>query len=174
MADLIRAFHHGFFIECELQAIADLSRFLTKLAQLDEVTEFSASVSPPNPLFGIFWQPLKEYVEQRRLKRLTIKEKSKPETGIATTTPEIARRIEGGDVEAAAPAPIGDAAILMAADGYGKAEVTGKRGAQTVVVKTAQNAVQIKLDVAVTVPELAAAVVREVVRINATRNLKHK
>ena len=71
------------------------------------------------------------------------------------------------------PAPIGDAAVLMAADGYGTAEVIGRRGSETVVVKTTENAIQLKLDAEVTASELAAAVVREVVRLRSTRKLKH-
>jgi len=173
LAELIVQYYRNFFVECELLPVADLTRFLTKLAQLEEVTELKARVTPPNPLFGIFWQDLKEYLENRRLRKLTIGETSKQGVSLPTTAPEIARRIEAGSVGDAAPAPIGDAAILMAADGYGTAEVTGRRGTETVVVKTTENAIQLKLEADVSPSELAAAVVREVVRIRSTRKLKH-
>jgi hypothetical protein len=173
LAGLIVRYHQNFFVECELLPVADLTRFLTKLAQLEEVTELKARVTPPNPLFGIFWQDLKMYLETRRLQRLKISEVSKHGASLPSTAPEIARRIEAKSVGNESPAPMGDAAILMAADGYGTAEVTGRRGADTVVVKTTENSIQLKLDADVTPPELAVAVVREVVRINSTRDLRH-
>lgn len=121
----------------------------------------------------MFWQDLKEYLEKRRLRKLSIGEMAKPGVSLPTTAPEIARRIEAGAVGNAAPVPIGDAAILMAADGYGTAEVTGRRGAETVVVKTTENAIQLKLEADVSPSELAVAVIREVVRLRSTRKLKH-
>jgi hypothetical protein len=173
LAELIVRYYQNFFVECELLPVADLTRFLTKLAQLEEVTELKARVTPPNPLFGVFWQDLKEYLEKRRLRKLTIGEASKQGVSLPTTAPEIARRIEADSVGNASPAPIGDAAILMAADGYGTAEVTGRRGTETVVVKTTENAIQLKLEADVSPSELAAAVIREVVRLRSTRKLKH-
>ena len=173
LAELIVRYYQNFFVECELLPVADLTRFLTKLAQLEEVTELKARVTPPNPLFGVFWQDLKEYIEKRRLRKLTIGEASKQGVSLPTTAPEIARRIEADSVGNASPAPIGDAAILMAADGYGTAEVTGRRGTETVVVKTTENAIQLKLEADVSPSELAAAVIREVVRLRSTRKLKH-
>lgn len=173
ISDLIVRYHQNFFVECELLPVADLTRFLTKLGQLEEVTELKARVTPPNPLFGVFWQDLKEYLEKRRLRKLSIGEVAKQGVSLPTTAPDIARRIEADSVGNAAPAPIGDAAILMAADGYGTAEVTGRRGTETVVVKTTDNAIQLKLEADVTPPELAAAVIREVVRLRSARKLKH-
>ncbi len=172
-AELIEAYHGGFFVECELYPVADYARFVHRLATLDEVVELQASVTPPNPLFSVFWADLKRYVLDRRLKRMQIREAARSGSSVPTTAPEIARKIEAGTVNEQTPAPIGDAAILMAADGYGSAEVTGRADGQLTVVKTKDNAVQLKLDADVTAQELAGAVVRQVVALNRARKLKH-
>jgi hypothetical protein len=174
VADLIVAFHAGFFVQCAIEPIADLSLFLSKLAQLEKVTELKANVSPPNPLFGMFWSNLDKYLAERRLRSLTIKENAKLNDSVPTQAPEIARRIEAGNVEEGNPAPIGDAAVLMAADGYGRAEVGGTRNGQTIIVKTKDNAISITLPASVTPAELALAVVKEVKRLESKRGLIHK
>jgi hypothetical protein len=173
LSALILRYYQNFFVECELLPVADLTRFLTKLGQLEEVSELKARVTPPNPLFGLYWKELKEYLEKRRLRKLTIGEASRQGESLPTTAPEIARRIEEGSVLNATPADIGDAAILMAADGYGTAEVTGRRGSATVVVKTTENAIQLKLEADVSPSELADAVIREVARLTTSRKLRH-
>jgi len=174
VAELVIAFHQGFFVECELHAIADLSLFLSKLGRIDQVTELKANVSPPNPLFGKFWENLDKYMADRRLRRLSIKEVAKLGQVIPTTAPEIARRIEAENTIDGEPAPTGDAAVLMAADGYGTAEVAGTRDSQAVVVKTKDNAISITLPANVLAEELALAVVREVTSLEKRRGLTHK
>jgi hypothetical protein len=173
LAGLIKAFYGDFFVECELQPLADYSRFVNKLAALDEVTELKARVRPPNPLFSIFWSDLKKYVENRRLSQFQIKEIAKSNSTVPTQVPELARQIESNTVQQDEPAVIGDAAILMAADGYGTAEVTGRRGAQVVVVKTAENAIQMIVEADISANELAARAAREIARQNRSRRLRH-
>lgn len=173
IADIVRGYYNHFFVECELQAVTDLTRFLTKLSQMEEVTELKARVTPPNPLFGLYWEDLKTYLDQRRLRQMAIREVAKAGTTLPTFAPEIARRMEAGRAGKVKSAPIGDAAILMAADGYGVAEITGRRGTDIVVVKTSENAIQLKLDANVTPSELAAVVIREIARMKATRRQKH-
>jgi len=68
---------------------------------------------------------------------------------------------------------LGDAAVLMAVDGYGNAQITGKRDGSTVVVKTTDNAIQVKLDSDITPVQLAEAAIKEVVKVNASRKLRH-
>lgn len=173
MAELIVNFHSGFFVECSLQPIADLQRFLTRLAELETVTELKARVSPPNPLFGDLWRELKEYLDRRRLRNLAIKETARQGSTVASSAPELARRTGNPREPTPAPAPIGDAAVLMAADGYGTAQVSGRSGSDVRVIKTSESAVQLILDTETTGPELAAAIVREVLRMNAERGLRH-
>ena len=174
VAELIVEYHRGFFVECELHAIADLSLFLSKLGAIDNVTELKANVAPPNPLFGMFWANLDRYLADRRLRRFAIKEVAKAGQVIPTAAPEIARKIEAGTMSDSTPAATGDAAVLMAADGYGTAEVAGTRGAQSIVVKTKDNAISITLPANVLPDELALAVVREVVNLEEKRKLTHK
>lgn len=190
IAEIILGYHKHFFAECELFPVADLKQFVIKLAELNDVIDLKAKVTPPNPLFGAFWQKLKQYLDDRRLSRLTIKESAKQGSTLPTRAPDIARSLESplkgkssadeGRQSGVMPSnffepevPIGDAAVLMAADGYGSAEVTGRRDEQVVVVKTSENAIFLKLDADITAQELAAATLREIHRLNQTRRLRH-
>lgn len=173
MAQLIEAFFGGFFAECELHTVSDYTRFVGKLAALDTVTELSASVRPPNPLFSPFWSELKDYLSKRRLRRMKVTETAVAGNSVATDAPEIARRLtESGELPTTT-AMIGDAALLMAADGYGRAEVTGQRDGREVTVSTRSNALQIKVSLDATYAELASAGIRELVRMEQQRKLRH-
>lgn len=175
IAELIVNFHGKFFVECELQPITDLSRFLSKLARIDEVSELKAQVFPSNPLFSPYWRKLNDYLKERRLRRMAIKESAKPGVALQTSAPEIVRRIETAAVGAKSDStPIGDAAILMATDGYGHAEVTGRSGSTVVVVKTSESSVHLKLEADVSSQELAKAVINDVLARNKGRRLTHK
>jgi hypothetical protein len=173
MAELIAGFHRKFFVDCELHAVSDYSQFVHKLAQLEEVTELRARVRPPNPLFSPFWGDLKDYLEKRRLRQLNIREVAKTGSAVPTQAPEIARQIEADDVVEETPALIGDAAVLMAADGYGVAEVTGVRKTRVVIVGTSDNALQMKLEADSSPADVASAGIREILRIQRSRRLKH-
>jgi hypothetical protein len=142
--DLVEAKFQKFFVGCDIESIADLRTFVTRLAGLDRITELQATVFPPNPLFGPCWKSLSEYLLKRKLKEATIKEEGLQ--GIETKLPEIAAAILANMppdqmLELMEPLldGLGDAALLMAADGYGRARVKGSERGRDVIIRTSEN-----------------------------------
>lgn len=140
--ELIRSAHKNFFVDCGIDMIADLRTFATKLGRLDGIYKISASVSPPNPLYGPLWKDFEKYLKSRNMDQMVIEEESKGNTPINTKLPEYVR--EMADLEEdqsfqSQKIPFGDAAILMAADGYGAGSVEGNQDDIRVVIKTSDN-----------------------------------
>ncbi len=142
--DLIEAKYQKFFVGCDIAAVADLRTFVTRLAGLDKITELQATVFPPNPLFGPCWKSLSEYLLKRKLKEAVIKEEGVQ--GIETKLPEIAAALLSEKPAAEMVAlmeplldGLGDAALLMAADGYGRARVKGLERGRNVIIRTSEN-----------------------------------
>ncbi len=132
---LINNKYGNFFVKCEVEPIADLRTFSLKLSKLERIFNISAAVSPPNPLFGPLWKDLKEYLEMRSTDKLKINEESGGDKSIATKLPELVKGVsEQTEEKPFLPnhVDIGDAAILMAADGYGSGFVKGTKGGETV------------------------------------------
>jgi len=142
--ELVERKYDNFFIGCDVEPITDFRTFVTRLSKLERITELQASVVPPNPLFGPCWESLADYLRQRRLEELQIKEQAA--AGIRTQLKEIA---EAALRDAAADAwqqlmeplldGVGDAALLMAADGYGRGRVRGLEHGKDVVIRTSEN-----------------------------------
>lgn len=132
-------------VGCDIEAIVDLRTFVMRLARLDIITELSAKVFPPNPLFGPCWKSLSEYLRKRNLKEASIREYS--DSGIQTRVKDIATAVSnpsGGSENAKTLMEplldgVGDAALLMAADGYGRAKVAGREADKFVVIRTSEN-----------------------------------
>lgn len=138
---LIKNKYGGFFVECDVEPISDLSSFSLKLSKLDGIYNISATVSPPNPLFGPLWKDLKNYLEQRQTDRMKIQEESTENHTINTRLPSIVKDIsEYKSIETIMEqkVDIGDAAILMAADGYGSGLIKGKQKGEYVTIKTSE------------------------------------
>lgn len=99
---------------------------------------------PPNPLFGPCWKSLSEYLLKRKLKEAVIREEGLQ--GIETKLPEIAAAILANEPPSQMLAlmeplldGLGDAALLMAADGYGRARVKGTEHGRNVIIRTSEN-----------------------------------
>lgn len=142
--DLVEAKYQKFFVGCDVEPIADLRTFVSRLSGLSAITELQASVFPPNPLFGPCWKSLSEYLRKRKLTEAVIKEEA-PQ-GIETKLPEIAKAVlaelPAADlIELMEPLldGLGDAALLMAADGYGRARVKGLEHGRPVIIRTSEN-----------------------------------
>lgn len=142
--DLVEAKFQKFFVGCDIEPIADLRTFVARLSNLNVITELQASIFPPNPLFGPCWKSLSEYLRKRKLTEAVIKEESSQ--GIETKLPDIAKAV----LSEQSPADLlelmeplldglGDAALLMAADGYGRARVKGVESGRPVIIKTSEN-----------------------------------
>ncbi|KZY67867.1 hypothetical protein A3737_32800, partial [Oleiphilus sp. HI0065] len=134
---VIEAAFDGFMISCYIEPVSDYRQFTTRLKKLSHFTEFSARVSPPNPLFGRLWAGLNQYIEERNASEVSVKEHSSKEKGLKSRIIEVMDEIiEDADYEPQHDLAITDAAILMAADGYGKGKVVGMENGDEVVVST--------------------------------------
>lgn len=171
---------HKFILTgCDVDPVADLRTFVTRLSKLDCITELHASVSPPNPLFGPCWKSLSEYLRKRKLTEAQIKETAVG--GIETRLKEIAEAVLSANrtseqlVSMMEPLldGVGDAALLMAADGYGRARIKGREGAHEVIIRTSENQKSFLLD-ADPDPEILFERAFEIFRqISEERGLKH-
>lgn len=137
-SQIIKSYFDDFFVDCELDPIADLRTFLQRLDSLDVITEISAKVHPTNPLFGRLWKELDIYVKERDVDTLTVLETSA--SGLRTKIKDLIRGIlNSNSWEPTRKAGITDAALLMAADGYGVGAATGIENGEEVVVKTSKS-----------------------------------
>jgi hypothetical protein len=89
--DLVEMKYQKFFVGCDVEPIADLRTFVTRLSAIGTITELQATIFPPNPLFGPCWKSLSEYVRKRKLTEAVIKEEA-PQ-GIETKLPQIAAAV---------------------------------------------------------------------------------
>lgn len=140
-AALAKNKYGNFFVDCEVEPISDLRSFAIKLSKLEGIFNISASISPPNPLFGPLWEDLKNYLETRRTDRMKIQEESGGDNTISTNLPNLVKSVSEQTLEKPFipnKVDIGDAAILMAADGYGSGYVRGRQKGETVVIKTSE------------------------------------
>jgi hypothetical protein len=177
--ELIQAKFGNFFVSCRVEPVADLRTFVVRLSKLDKINSIRAKVNPPNPLFGPCWGSLVDYMKKRRLDEVTVQEES--QTGVVTNIKRIASAmLEEGD-----PAKlttmmeplmggVGDAALLMAADGYGRAKVEGHEGDRAVVIRTSENQKSFLLDKDPEPAALAEAARSEFSRVSDERYLEHK
>lgn len=141
---LIEAAYQSFFVDCSVEPVADYRAFVEKLDNLDRITEMSAKVHPPNPLFGHLWGSLKDYIVQRNAEEVSVREKKTDGEGIKTALRDLMRELlaspPGAPVATSPTLPhkvdITDAAMLMAADGYGHGKVIGEREGEEVIIRT--------------------------------------
>jgi hypothetical protein len=166
-----------FFVSCEIETISDLRTFAAKLKLLDGIYEISATIFPPNPLFGPLWRPLKDYIDSRSVGTMEIKEEAKGDTPINTDLPKhveaAAEQTEAQPYNPKGPLPIGDAAILMAADGYGSGRIDGKQGDKFITISTSETVRNFSFDRnpdPIQLYEIASRVFEEIER---QRHLEH-
>lgn len=134
---IIEAAHDGILVSCEVEPVTDYRAFTARLKKLSKFIEFSATVYPPNPLFGRLWGSLNEYIEERNASEVTVKEQTSKPGGLKSKIIELMERIvRNPNYQPERIPDIGDAAILMAADGYGRGKVVGIEDDEEVVVKT--------------------------------------
>lgn len=127
-------------IECEVDAVADYSEFRKKILEIKKVIEIDAKVFPPNPLFGPYWKSLKDYLMERDSTMLKINEQSEKKEGIKTKLPKLIQDIENNQsIDGALPG-LADAALLMAADGYGKGKLVGEGKNKEIIEVNTQDA----------------------------------
>lgn len=140
----------NFFVDCQIEPIAEYLQFIRKLKTAKRISKLEASVHPPNPLFGRLWDSLRRYLKERELQELSLKEQAGREGRINSKLLKILEGITENkmkeEYQLSEEIEIGDAVILMAADGYGKAKVEGHDGKRTIVIQTSDVIKSFKFD----------------------------
>ncbi len=176
-AEIIKETFDNLFVDVAIEMITDLRTFAMKLSKLEKILKIDADVYPPNPLFGVLWKSLKEYLDGRNTDKMKIVEENSRDSSIKTDLPKyveiVADKTEDIKEIIAKELPIGDAAILMAADGYGKGLVKGQQGANIVVIRTSETNRNFSFDKTPNHEELYKVVKKIFEDINDERYLNH-
>jgi hypothetical protein len=171
---VIEATHKNFFVECSIEPISDYRAFVQKLSGIEKFTELSAKVHPPNPLFGEVWKSLKDYVVRRNASEVLVKESREDGGGIKTKLlNHVQSMLQNPNYVPDEPADITDAAIMMAADGYGSGKIVGEQDGSEVIIKTADTQKSFSFFAEPTPESLAEEAHKHFKRLNTDRNLKH-
>lgn len=134
---IIERAYDNFFVGCEIEAVSDYQEFVSKIKAIDTFTELSARVHPPNPLFGRLWENLHEYVKKRKASDVFVREISLNQNGLDTNLVKLITNIvKNKNYEPQSAPDIMDAAILMAADGYGSGKIIGIENGTEVLIRT--------------------------------------
>lgn len=171
---VIEAAFDGFFVACDVEPVSDYRAFTSRLKKLSHFTEFSATVHPPNPLFGRLWGSLNEYIDSRNASEVTVKEQTSKPQGLQSKIIELMDRImDSPEYEPDEAPAIGDAAILMAADGYGRGKVVGMEKGDEVVIKTSDTQKSFLHDKEPVPGELAVKTKVQFDKVSKERDMKH-
>lgn len=171
---IIEAAYDNFFVDCTIEPVADYRAFLDRLKTLDRITELSAKVHPPNPLFGRLWGDLDKYVKKRKAEEVTVRETTEKPSGLSTQLLILIQNIlENPKYEPESEPDITDAAILMAADGYGKGKAVGYEGEHEVIVRTSESQKSFLFEKEPLHEELAKATHQQFSRVSDERNMDH-
>jgi len=177
-ADVVRQSHDNFFLDCEIEPISDLRTFAAKLASIDAFLEIHAKVHPPNPLFGPAWANLKDYLARRAATELSLTEKGDEATPLRTNVAIHVQAILDQDMEGPYapdnPVDVTDAAILMAADGYGSGKVVGREHDSTITVRTSETQKSFLFDAEPGGTELFEEACKHFSRVSSERRMTHE
>lgn len=171
---IIERAYNEFFVGCEVEPIADYRAFVERLRSLEKITELSATVHPPNPLFGRLWGSLDEYIKQRRAAEVNVREKSDAAEGLATKLLKLMTDLLANPKSVPNQTPsITDAAMLMAADGYGKGKAVGTERGNKVVIRTSESHKSFSFDQNPSPEALAAIASRHFSKVSIERDMEH-
>lgn len=166
-----------FFVDCDIALITDLRAFATRVSALDAIYRIQVRISPPNPLFGPLWESLKDYLIQRNTDRMSLREDAGPRESIRSVLPELAssysETLNYPRSELSRPVPVGDAAILMAVDGYGSGSIHGHIGASATVIRTSETVANFSFTKEPSPDDLYAAANEQLERIKKDRYMDH-
>lgn len=171
---IIEAAYNNFFVDCTIEPVTDYRAFLDKLISLEKITELSAKVHPPNPLFGRLWGSLDKYVKRRQASEVSVRETSDSSTGLSTELVKLFQQIlENPKYQPKTEPDITDAAMLMAADGYGSGKAVGMDGDIEVIVRTNESQKSFLFNKEPD-PEMLANVARvQFESVSAERDMRH-
>lgn len=171
---IIEAAYDNFFVDCTVEPVVDYRAFLQKLSSLDRIIELSAKVHPPNPLFGRLWGSLDGYVKKRQAEEISVREKTERTSGLSTQLLMLMENILNNPLYEPTQIPdITDAAMLMAADGYGAGKAVGMEGSHEVVVRTSESQKSFLFEKEPIPESLANAAQVQFERVSKERDMKH-
>lgn len=171
---LVEEAYDRFFVGCQIEPISDYRAFAAKLRELDKFSEIHAKVQPPNPLFGDLWKKLHEYIKERNADEIRLTEKSDTENGLKTEIVDLIDSIVHEKIhKVTTPASLTDAAILMAADGYGSARVAGDMDSKSVTIRTSETQKSFLFSKEPDPEELAKTAEASFASISKERDMKH-
>lgn len=171
---IIEAAYDNFFVDCTIEPVADYRAFLDRLKTLDRITELSARVHPPNPLFGRLWGGLDKYVKKRKAEEVSVRETTEKPNGLSTQLIVLIQSIlENPKYEPDSEPDITDAAMLMAADGYGNGKAVGNEGEQEVIVRTSESQKSFLFTKEPRPEDLATAAQNQFKRVSDERDMNH-
>lgn len=171
---IIEVTHDNFFVDCTIEPIADYRTFVSKVSKLLRLREISAKVHPPNPLFGRIWGNLNAYIRKRNVDEVNIRETKEDEGGIRSNIVALIKAIlKDSSYEPREPPDIADAALLMAADGYGIGKVVGEDQDALITIRTGDNQKSFLFSKDPVADELAMKALQVFERISIERHMKH-
>lgn len=171
---IIERTYDNFFVGCEVEPIADYRAFSLKLEGLDRITELSAKVHPPNPLFGRLWGSLNQYIKERNASEVAVRETQDQGRGLSTSiTMLITSILRDPEFVPNSEVAIADAAMLMAADGYGSGRVVGDHDGEQVVIRTSDTQKSFLFTKDPVSNELASEAEKHFHRVSIERDMKH-
>jgi hypothetical protein len=149
-SEIIERSFQNFFVECQINLIDDLESFYRKLNKFESISRIMATVNPPNPLFGKFWEDLKNYLAERNASELRMQEQSKDST-LKTDVKELIQLILEGNNDKIEKylkehkLSHMDLMVLMALDGYGKGRIDGNTKSGCTFIKTHESLLHFSL-----------------------------
>lgn len=171
---IVEAAFDNFFVDCTIEPVADYRVFLDRLNALERIHELSAKVHPPNPLFGRLWGSLDRYIKRRKAEEVTVKESSEKPEGIRTNIVVLVQNILADPTYEPEQEPdITDAAMLMAADGYGHGRAVGIENGAEVIVRTSESQKSFLLAKRPAPEHLADAARAQFNQVSTERDMKH-
>lgn len=171
---IIEEAYGNFFVECKVEAVSDYSSFVSKMGSFERYTQITAKVHPPNPLFGRLWESLEEYIQERNVDEYSVKETSPDEQGINTDISSLMQGlIANRDYIPKCTPSLTDAALLMAADGYGKGKAVGVSKGEPVEVRTTETKKSFLFDKTPEPDPLARKTHQEFEDISKDRDMQH-
>lgn len=171
---VIESSFDGFMVSADIDPVSDYLAFTSRLKKLEYFTEFSATVNPPNPMFGRLWGELNKYIDERNSTEVSLKESSSKKDGVKSNIIELMDEImKNPDYSPDMVPSVVDAALLMAADGYGRGKVVGVQSNEEVVIKTSDTQINFKFSKDPDPDELAIKAREVLYKVKLERDMGH-
>lgn len=171
---IIEDTYDNFFVSCHVEPVVDYRAFSQKLKGLDRITELSAKVHPPNPLFGRLWESLNQYIKERNASEVSVREIQDQGRGLSTSIKTLlASILRNPEYAPNGEVPIADAAMLMAADGYGSGRVVGEHNGEEVIIRTSDTQKSFLFSKEPAPDSLASEADKHFRHVSIERDMKH-